>query len=428
MPKATHIQEYGNLRIALHDNGRKVLFLPTPTSLWISTTPPFPEIELPPFKKTVINSNIPFLFGNRSPLWAVTSGTNIVVAARIGTLTPRRIYYSTDGGASFILSDAPDGSSGQYGWVKVIDGRIYTGGANLMVSEDDGVTWDEVFSGAIAGIAKSPTEYVAIPLGYNAAQPGATSTDGLTFTSFVPVIQHEVGQAFNGYSTSQETNGIEYFNGAFYSFGRQHEHFPDAAFPGIDGTYPTGRRWVLFTSADGGTWTEITVDAGPDAALSGGWIGSNGPYFALDAAYLVATPYKGSYGYFHWRNTLGWDNDAADPQPLNPVSSADIPGVADLLGQWLNKADSRVWYANNLGAGDGVTNAYEGSDILTSIGGSLNPFIPYPVFNETAWYVTAKAVDWNDHLLVFERATTPSAGPGIPISAVSRLVRIEPDA
>lgn len=413
MPEPTHIQEFGNLRAVLSTDGRKSLFLPTGSSLWIAGKSPYPEVDLgAKFKKIVINPNV---FTNlRMVQWAKVVQGNIVIGTTLN-LGTRIVYYSTNGGLSFTASTMVDGGTVHHDWVKVIGDKIYIGGSIFRVSTDGGVTFNTISSmtSLIGGIAYDGFgEYLALSAGGNgqtAFFPVGKSFDGINFiTLFTPTYDHSQNGSAQSY-----TFGVEFYMGRYYRTYGPHKHLPSSDSQLYGGA---------FSSEHGTDWDEINFVPPATAGLAPEQYVVNGPLMEIDT-FLVASPTLFN-PYFYKLFVNQWDYDIAGEW----LPDTSINPTADLIGGWITKAhDFRYWSANNYQPNPSPTAntviKYKTSDICVSR--TLNPWQPYPLFTETDWNISAKCVDDNDDLLVFERS---NAGYGATSSETTRLTKVVRDA
>jgi hypothetical protein len=404
MVKATHLQEFGNLRAVLFSDGRKVLMLPTGSNLWISTNPPYPEIAYPPLQKTVVSND--FITSIGEVRFAVRLGSRIVIGMHHGGTVA--IYYTDNGGLSWTLTPDSTQANGPFfwSWAQVANGRIFVGARPVVIS-DNGEQFDIIdttplvpgWSGggwpSARGVVSNGSSYRMLMEDNGGSVNNrfvGLSSDGINFTFFPRVMLHtdgteHIGDDWGGSGPS----GIEIAaNGRYImSFGA-HLHGVD----GADVTYFDG--W--FDSGDGITWTEHLIDEveppeilGPPwypVALAGKVIGQlfKAPPFQL----IMSTPSAITGGRFaRWTN-LNWDDEIAEQAAIG--TNYPIMGEGN---QWLTYALGRWW------AGYNYTGAQQSELMGTSF---ISPYIPMPgVFGEDGWRITAKVADADGNLIVFER-------------------------
>jgi hypothetical protein len=415
MPEPTHIQEFGNLRAVLNSDGRKSLFLPTGNNLWIAGKSPYPEIDIGgKFRKEVVNGNV--FTSTRIVEWAKVVKGNLVIGTALN-VGGKAIFYSPNGGANFFPSTIVDGGTVHHDWVKVIGDNIYIGGSLFRVSTDGGETFNLItdMTNLIGGIAFNGfDEYLALSAGGNgqtAFFPVGTSFNGVNFTNtFTPDYDHNQ----NG-STQTYTFGVEFYNNRYYRAYGPHQHNPST---------DTQLYGGAFSSEHGTDWDEINFVPSGTFGIAPLEYVLNGPLMVIDT-FLIGSPTK-TNPYFRKLFVNTWDFDVAGEW----LPDSAINPTADLIGGWITKAHGfRYWSGNNYqpDADPTVNNvvSYVSSDICIST--ALNPWAPYPLFTETEWNLSAKCVDDNDDLLVFERRNNSYGNP-VEMAETTRLVKVVKDA
>lgn len=397
MSTPTHVEEFGNLRAVVNSDGRKSLMLPTGGSLWIAARAPYPEIDVGTFEKSVVNPNV--FFDARYVAWAKSVDGNIVIGTS-ANFGDKKIFHSTNNGTSFSESRNENDESVTWEWVKQIGDRVYVG-PNLRVSTDGGATFERIatnLTNLLVGIAFNPFTNTYLTMGATEASaflPAGRSTDGINFTPFNPIYSHDP----NGAPDSVQT-GLEFHNGYFYTVYGPHRHQPPADLT---------KYGSMFRSQTGTVWDEIQVD--PQRV--------NGPLFEIGpgTTFMISSPTISSPQFHYQQSSWDWG--------LASDTGSGINTTADLIGGWLDYAHGHYWLANNYQREAATTNPfslYGSSDICIAPFG-LAQFIPTPVFSEFEWNVSAKCVDGNGDLLVFEKGNDGWDDPGI-VANVIRLVKI----